>query len=300
LNSKKIQDLTYSNTTGTEVPMFFDHDSQDFWTAIPSIADILGAGVQAVELNIRAIQASGDLPDACEREITGIVNGTGKTVKYYRQDMLISCGARVNSPEIPRLLTWLATTRSALTVKPRTPFHNAFASGMRIVSEGQKHLRIQNEPPIFQQKLVPDMIIIKMKGAADTDSVPEYARIFRGVNVIEYKGPDESVTAVHFYQLLQYAMGYLREHPKAELTASLFVSRQPVGLKNSLEKMGYKVDKAGDYIYHVKCGGEWVPFPIQIVVVTKSDIAWLKYIRKDLTEKEFKELKQLVDTDPRN
>jgi len=58
--------------------------------------------------------------------------------------------------------------------------------------------------------------------------------------------------------------------------------------------------KAGDYIYHVKCRGEWAPFPIQIVVVTKSDIAWFKYIRKDLTEKELKERKELVDADPRN
>ena len=110
------------------------------------------------------------------------------------------------------------------------------------------------------------------------------AAIFREVNLLEYKSPDDYVSVEDFYKV--YAYGclyiYLKKVPVTSLTLTFIESHYPRELLAHLSDVrGFKVEESTPGIYNVM--GDIIP--IQVIDSRKLPInenLWLKGLRTKL------------------
>ena len=127
-----------------------------------------------------------------------------------------------------------------------------------------------------------DCVVIKK--AKDSFIKKNIAAIFREVNLLEYKSPDDYISTAGFYKVYGYACLYafLKKIPVTSMTVSFLGSRYPKGLiKHLKETRGYTVEEKNPGIYTV--GGDI--FPIQIIDNRKlpiEDNFWLSCLSNDL------------------
>jgi hypothetical protein len=173
-----------------------------------------------------------------------------------------------------------------------THWHDFAALAMRIDYEmydqtGQ--LVFETEYEFGKQPPIADIIIVKK----DDDLVIErgIARLFRRVNIVEYKSPHDSLTVNDFYKVFAYACLYLDKNygdgtrlGLDDLTVSLLVTRRPRKLFAHLAEKGFSAEERETGIHVI--GG--VPCAAQIVETRRlkgTDIL-LKSLRDDLTLEE--------------
>ena len=163
------------------------------------------------------------------------------------------------------------------------PWHPAFIAAVQMELEDYKDsLEFHSEFQLTTEPLKIDCVIIKK--AKNVIINKNFASIFRDVNLLEYKNPDDYISVDDFYKVYAYACLYasFEKTPMTRMTISFIQSRKPRKLINHLEKIrGYTVDKASFGIYTVK--GDILP--IQIVdnrQLTAEDNLWLKGLSKRL------------------
>jgi hypothetical protein len=143
------------------------------------------------------------------------------------------------------------------------PFYEAFQLELE---EYQDILDFKSEYQLSAEPLRIDVVIIKkLKDAIITDPI---ATIFRGHNVIEYKGPGDYVSVADFYKVYAYAGLYASfdKVPLTDLSISLAGHRYPRQLLAHLKTVrNYTVAEKTPGIYHVT--GDI--FPIQIIDTRK-------------------------------
>jgi len=104
------------------------------------------------------------------------------------------------------------------------------------------------------------------------------AAIFREVNILEYKSPDDYISVAGFYKVYGYACLYasFEKVPVTNMTISFVESRYPRELLGHLRKIrGYKVAETSPGIYTVK--GDILP--IQIIdnrKLSAEENLWLR------------------------
>jgi len=163
-------------------------------------------------------------------------------------------------------------------------WHPAFIEAIQLELEAYRDiLEFHSEFQLTSEPLRIDCIIIKK--AKDVVINKNIAAIFREVNLIEYKSPDDYVSVSDFYKVYAYACLYasLNEVSITNLTISFIVSRYPKELLKHLKKIRrYKLEKISPGIYTVK--GDILP--IQIIdskQLPSEENLWLKSLRKQLT-----------------
>ena len=133
--------------------------------------------------------------------------------------------------------------------------------------------------PEFQLTTGPlriDCVVVKK--ARDVVIKKNIAAMFREVNLLEYKSPDDYISVEDFYKVYGYACLYasLEKVPVTSLTISFVESRYPRSLLTYLkEKRGYKVEKTSPGIYTVR--GDVIP--IQVIDcrrLSAGENSWLK------------------------
>ena len=138
------------------------------------------------------------------------------------------------------------------------------------------------EYPLTDEPLRIDCIAIKKtKGVAIKKNI---GKIFREVNIVEYKSPDDYVSVDDFYKVYAYACLYvaLKRVPVTGMTISFVGSHYPKNLIGYLKNVRkYKVEESSPGIYTVD--GDILP--IQLIDSRKlpeEDNLWLKSLSNRL------------------
>jgi hypothetical protein len=119
------------------------------------------------------------------------------------------------------------------------PWHPAFIQAIQLELEPfLPSLEFQSEVQLTSEPLRIDLIIIKKPPALPIEK--NIARRFRGINIIEYKSPEASVSLHSLYKTLGYAFLYASLH-KADIndvTLSIIGNRHPRKLFRELGEKG--------------------------------------------------------------
>ena len=164
------------------------------------------------------------------------------------------------------------------------PWHTAFCQAIQVeLYDYRDSLEYTSEYQLTAEPLRIDLLIIKKPKGLSIDK--NIARIFRNVNLIEYKSPDDYLSVNDFMKVCAYANLYAAITPKADLadlTITFIESRRPRKLLRYLEKeRGYAISETAPGIYQIS--GDYIP--IQIIVskrLAESENLWLKSLAKDL------------------
>ena len=162
-------------------------------------------------------------------------------------------------------------------------WHPAFVEAIQLELEVYKNfLEFRTEYQLTTEPLRIDCIIIKK--ASDIEIEKNIAVIFRDVNLLEYKSPDDYVSVTDFYKVYGYACLFssMENVPITKITISFIESRYPKGLLEHLKNIrGYKVEKTSPGIYTVN--GDILP--IQVIdsrQLSADENLWLKYLSNRL------------------
>ena len=162
-------------------------------------------------------------------------------------------------------------------------WHPAFIEAIQLELEEYKDfLEFKSEYRLSKEPLRIDCIVIKK--AQDVIIRKNIAKIFRDVNLLEYKSPGDYVSVNDFYKIYGYACLYCSFEgvPVTGITVSFVGSRYPKKLITHLrETKGYVVEESGFGIYTVK--GDTLP--IQIIDTRRlsaDENLWLKDLNNGL------------------
>jgi hypothetical protein len=127
------------------------------------------------------------------------------------------------------------------------------------------------------------VVIVKKPPEAEIGN--SLGRIFRGTNIVEYKGPHQSLTEGHYIKTVAYACLYTMQNEGArreDMTISLVANTRPKKLLRALR------EKYGCTMEEIAPGVTWVHgemFPLQIIEGKKlghPDGFWVNALRDDL------------------
>jgi hypothetical protein len=165
----------------------------------------------------------------------------------------------------------------------RIPWHPAFFHAVKLELEQYKDaLEFTSEFQLAAEPLKIDVVIIKKAPGVVIDK--NIARIFRRVNIMEYKSPEDYVSVQDFYKALGYAALYaaLNKADMRDMTVSLVGTRHPKELfKYIAEEEGGAVAEDSPGINRIT--GYWLP--IQVIESGKLPLeenVWLKGLNKGL------------------
>jgi hypothetical protein len=127
----------------------------------------------------------------------------------------------------------------------RITWHTAFCDVIRMdLIAYADVLDFDIEQPLPREPLRIALVIIKKKNNVAIKK--NLAALFRGLNIVEYKSPGDSLTIEDFHQVMAYAHLYCTAPEKGEmrdLTVTFVTSREPRELKRYLREVyGYSRD----------------------------------------------------------
>jgi hypothetical protein len=165
----------------------------------------------------------------------------------------------------------------------RIPWHPAFVQAMRLELEPYKGvLEFISEHQLTSEPQRVDLVIIKKAPGIVIDK--NIARILRNVNIMEYKSPEDTVSAWDFYKVLGYAVQYacLNKVDMHDMTITIVETRHPRELlKFFREDKDCTVTEDSPGIYRI------AGYRIGIQIIETKKLApeenlWLKGLNKDL------------------
>ena len=115
-----------------------------------------------------------------------------------------------------------------------------------------------------------DLLIIYKK--TDDEINNSIGRIFRKHNIVEYKGPGDTLSIDVFYKVIGYAGLFkglgkkVNEIPANDMTISFFRYSKPAKLFKDLKSEGARIENTSQGIYYVS---EIINIPTQIVVMSE-------------------------------
>jgi hypothetical protein len=163
------------------------------------------------------------------------------------------------------------------------PWHPAFVQAIKLELEPYRDvLEFITEYRLTSEPLEIDVVIIKK--APEVTIEKNIARMFRRVNILEYKSPDDYFSVYDFYKVLSYAFLYaaINKIGIEELTLSIIETRYARDLFKYLgENPRYGVDEYSAGIYRIS----GYPLGIQVIESKRlpfEENLWLKGLTKDL------------------
>jgi len=160
-------------------------------------------------------------------------------------------------------------------------WHPAFIEALQLELEAWRDsLEFHSEYQLTAESLRIDCVIIKK--IKDVIIKKNIAALFREVNIVEYKSPDDYVSISDFYKVYGYACLYtsLEKVPVTSLTISFVESRYPRELFDHLREIrAYKVEEKQPGIYTVT--GDILP--IQIIDtrhLSADENLWLRDLNR--------------------
>ena len=163
------------------------------------------------------------------------------------------------------------------------PWHIAFFEAIQMeLDEYSQDLEFTSEYQLNTKPLQIDVVIIKK--SRDVTIEKNIASIFRKVNIVEYKSPDDYVSVGDFYKVYGYACVYiaLNKIDVKDMTLTFIESHYPRELLAHLQDVrGYTVEERLPGIYIIR--GDILP--VQIIdsrKLSSGENIWLKDLDKKL------------------
>lgn len=186
----------------------------------------------------------------------------------------------------------------------KTAWHPAFQGALGVeLRKEQRFAHMVPECLLGKEPLRIDLLLIKRDPLYQFQN--EIGHLWRKYNIIEYKGPDDSLTIDAFYKVIGYACLYKGCGQRVncisaeEITVSVFVTRYPVKLFKQLSAIGVTAGEQYPGIYYLL--GK-IPFPMQIIVTGKlsqsahSGLRILsKRVQKEDVRRFLEETKELTE-----
>ena len=162
-------------------------------------------------------------------------------------------------------------------------WHTAFIEAIQLELEAYRDfLEFHPEFRLTSEPLRIDCVVIKKaKGIVIEKNI---AAIFRDVNLLEYKSPDDFVSVADFYKVYGYACLYasFEKVPITDMTITFVESRQPKKLLKHFKSVrDYKVEETSQWIYTIS--GDVLP--IQLIdsrQLSANENLWLKSLSNRL------------------
>jgi hypothetical protein len=168
------------------------------------------------------------------------------------------------------------------TSSSKIPWHPAFVQAMQQeLEQYQDKLEFLPEHPLTAEPLEIDVVIIKKAPEAVIEK--NIARIFKRINLLEYKSPEDYFSVSDFHKVLGYAFLYasFNKTPLEEMTISVIETRHPRDLLKYLGERRCGVTENSPGVYVVS--GHLVA--IQIIECQKlalKENLWLKGLNTHL------------------
>jgi hypothetical protein len=168
----------------------------------------------------------------------------------------------------------------------RINWHQAFYGALHLeLDEYRSCLEFETEHQLTTEPLRIDVLIIKKN--PETVIKKNIGAVFRQVNVIEFKSPDDYISIDDFSKIMAYCYLYtaIRPVPVTDLSLTLAWSGYPREVAAHLrEAYGWEVRERGSGIHTVSGAG--MAFPIQIIESRKlpdEENLWLKSLGRRLS-----------------
>lgn len=175
--------------------------------------------------------------------------------------------------------------------KPHINWHAAIVSGLQIeLAHTSDILTYLPEFPLNEGPRRVDCLIQKIPGSPSIAS--PIARFFRTYNLVDYKGPHESMNISNFFKALSYVCSFpdfLNQSKAVEqVTLTLITHRYPKKLfayirKNFMKVTKDPVEKIIDGLYYIHIG----LFPVQLIVLPQlppNRYLWLHCLTNHITK----------------
>ncbi|MDR0561257.1 MAG: hypothetical protein LBG73_01035 [Spirochaetaceae bacterium] len=176
----------------------------------------------------------------------------------------------------------MAKTHPQGVKKERITWHTAFFDAIRLELEDYlPGLTFSFELPLGAEPLRIDAVILKEPDLRIDKAI---GWIFRRVNVIEYKSPEDTLTIGDFHKVAAYARLYLSQYDAAmtDIAISFIVSRRPRELLRELTALEYGITQAYPGIYHI-AGEKHIPVQIAVAPeLAEAEYLWLRSLTNKL------------------
>jgi hypothetical protein len=162
------------------------------------------------------------------------------------------------------------------------PWHPAFVQALKLELEQYKDaLEFTSEYQLTAEPLKIDVVIVKK--APELVIEKNIAQVFKRVNILEYKSPEDYFSIYDFYKVLSYAYLYAAFHKTdiKDMTISVIETRHPRELLSYFGEERCRVEETSPGIYAV--GG--YPVVIQVIESKRLPLTenlWLKGLSNDL------------------
>ena len=147
-------------------------------------------------------------------------------------------------------------------------WHAAFCGATKWeLKENKNDLSFESEHELSQRPIKVDMLVVKKNHDAVIKN--EIGRIFRGHNIIEFKGSGDSLNIDDYFKTLAYAclyksLGeYVNEIPAEEVTITILREAYPRELFSMLRKTGVEIEEKYQGIFYLS--GRTL-FPTQVII----------------------------------
>lgn len=204
--------------------------------------------------------------------------------------------------EKKRRIAQLRAELRELQATPRSDWHTAFEAFLRFKTHKYKGVTINVEVEIGADAPRTDYVILT------DDETQEFEesifRIFRKINILEYKNPKESINERVLYKIAGYACfligtaQHARDVPADQVTISIFrAEKNPVFFKK-MEKAGKIVSTRTPGIYYVTGITE---LPFQIVITEElegKEYAACRALTDKADEKDVRDVIEELNAEP--
>jgi len=157
------------------------------------------------------------------------------------------------------------------TERKKIQWHPGFYGGIELdLRDYKDDLVFETEHELSKKPIRMDLLIIYKK--TDEEINNSIGRIFRKYNIVEYKGPGDTLSIDVFYKVIGYAGLFkglgkkVNEIPASELTISFFRYSKPVKLFKDLKNEGAGIENVSPGIYYIS---GILNIPTQIVVMSE-------------------------------
>ena len=184
-----------------------------------------------------------------------------------------------------------------LLAVPKSDWHEAFEAFLRLQTFKYKGVTIQTEVEVGTEPPRTDYIILVQDG--DVVFEESIFKIFRKVNIIEYKNPEDSLNRRVIHKICGYAnmligtAAHEGDISDDQVTVSIFRAVKNPRLFSSLEKEGRLVVTDVPGIYHVP---GFVGLPMQIVITSELKGTEYAACRALTTNASEADVKQVIDS----
>ena len=175
--------------------------------------------------------------------------------------------------------------------KQRTQYHPPMCASLELeFREDKKELVFKTEHKLNTQANSVDFLILKSDGIKTKSSL---GHIFKKVNLVEYRSPDDKLGVKVLYRTKAYACLYIAyshgDYRPEDFTITFIRERKPRILMEYLKERGYEIREHEPGMYYVS-KTDMIMIQILVTRLLKAEHKWITKLTKHVEESDVVDL----------